>query len=130
MEAREQSSPFEGTPWSNDEEIYDFAIKKQQRYECKWDEVVPFLTAEGLDSDYAKSIVDNLKESYESTRTMDKKRKRNVIIFYVILAIVGIFVVRPIAYMISPDYGKYIFMGIVGMGASLFNRYRRDEETQ
>ena len=130
METTNLSSPFEGTPWSNDEEIYDFAIKKKQRYECDWNDVVPFLTAEGLDSNYAQAIVENLKVSFKASPAKDKKSKRNAIIFSVIWAVLAVFIIRPISYMMSPDYGRYIFIGIIGIGFGIINQYRKGENAR
>lgn len=67
----EYTSPFEGTPWNSDQEIYDFASQKRYEIGHPWEKVHEFLTAEGLDKDYAEAIIGNLKEQESATNIFD-----------------------------------------------------------
>lgn len=97
--------------------------------DSEWDEIVSMLTSEGLNADYAQAIVDNLKEETEkSSYAKSKNRKLIVVALSVVWAIIAVFFIRPLSYMMSPEYGRYIFIGIVGIGLGIINQYRKGEE--
>lgn len=58
------SSPFVGTPWNSDQEIYNYAVHR--RYELGWDwiDVKNDLTSNGLNERYADAIIQNLIQAY------------------------------------------------------------------
>lgn len=126
MENIELNSPFIGTPWKSDQEIYDFALEKRKIFECDWDEIESLLKSQDLDPDYAAAIVANLKEQEETLAPQDiKKRKWIAAGLSVVWAIIAVLIVRPLAYMMSPEYGRYLFIGIIAIGLSLINQYRK-----
>lgn len=67
----ELTSAFDGTPWNNDQEIYDYASHKKYQLGHAWEEVHGFLVEEGLDKDYAEAIIENLKELENTTTGID-----------------------------------------------------------
>lgn len=57
------SSPFTGTPWKSDQEIYDFASHKRSDLGWEWPQVKAELVKQGLDPGYADAIIENLEEA-------------------------------------------------------------------
>lgn len=127
METIEFKSPFEGTPWNSDQDIYDFASHKRYQLSYEWEDVQSFLTAEGLDHDYAKAIVENLKEQEGLINKEKKKRKWIAAGLSIAWAIIAILFIEPFSYRMSPECGRYIFVGIVAMGLGMIHRYRKGE---
>ena len=126
MDATEFNSPFEGTPWNSDEEIYDFVSHKRNQIGHDWDEIHSFLTAEGLDGDYAHAIITNFqKQAVENQARTNRKWIAGGLAY--LWAIVAVLFIKPISYTMSPEYGRYIFIGIIGVGLALINQYRKGE---
>lgn len=126
MITTEYASPFEGTPWNNDDEIYEFALHKRNQIGYDWEAIHSSLTAEGLNSDYAQAIIANLQEQ-ENARRQSTERKWVAGFLSVLWAILSVYLIRPFAYSISPEYGCYIFIAIIGAGLTLINQYRKGE---
>lgn len=55
------NSPFHGTPWNSDEEIYDFVIIKKYHENEDWEEIKYDLKIRGLDAHYADEIIANVR---------------------------------------------------------------------
>lgn len=55
-----KSYPFQGTPWSSDQEIYDYAMGLKQNVGWEWHNVRNSLVSQGLDEQYADAIIANL----------------------------------------------------------------------
>lgn len=53
-------SPFAGTPWNSDQEIYDYASNLRYNMGWTWENVKNSMVSQGLNSDYAEAIVNNL----------------------------------------------------------------------
>lgn len=127
MEKTELNTPFTNTPWNDDQEIYDFASQKRYQMGHSWEEVHTFLAAEGLDPDYADAIIANMKEQEAITIQDRKKRKWISAGLSIAWAIIAVLIFRPFSYMVSVEYGRYIFIGIMAVGLALINRYRKGE---
>lgn len=127
MSVIESNSPFEGTPWNSDQEIYDFASHKRSQLGHDWDEVHSLLTAEGLNHDYAGAIIANLKEQETFAKQDKKKRKWMAAGLSILWAMIAVLFIRPISFMISPEYGQIIFIALVAIGLGIINAYRKGE---
>lgn len=62
-------SPFHGTPWSSDEEIYDFVIYRKYSAHENWAEIMYDLTIRGLDATYADEIIENVRAEWKKAGT-------------------------------------------------------------
>lgn len=60
-------SVFEGTPWTSDQEIYDYASHRKYNLGWDWNNIKDALIKEGLDADYAQAIIQNLIAASYST---------------------------------------------------------------
>ena len=124
MDAQEIGSQFIGTPWKNDQEIYDFASEKHDVMGWDWNRVKAELVSNGLNESYANGIIHNLKEADEEESKKDNKRKYISWCLSLLFALIAIFVLRPLAYNISPEYGRYIFIGMIAAGLTIIRSYR------
>ena len=124
MNTQEIGSQFIGTPWKNDQEIYDFASERHDVMGRDWNRVKAELIANGLNVSYAEVIIDNLKVVETEEAGNDNKRKYLSWVLSALFAIVAYFVLRPIAYGISPEYGQYILIGMIATGLSLIRNYK------
>ena len=61
------ASPFEGTPWNSDEEIYNYASNKKYNLGWGWNDVKNDLINHGLEEGYADAIIQNLIQTYGHT---------------------------------------------------------------
>lgn len=119
---------LEGTPWNSDQEIVDFALQKRNELGYEWEDVVSLLNSEGLDNDHAEAIISNLREQEEVSAKQDiNERKWIAWVLSFGWAILGVLFIRPLSYMISPEYGRFIFFAIIGLGLSFINQYRKGE---
>lgn len=57
------NSPFDGTPWNNDDEIYDFVIEKKFGNDWDWDSIKASLLKNGLNEEYADAIIANIRKA-------------------------------------------------------------------
>lgn len=124
MEANNNNSQFEGTPWNNDEEIYAFAAELKYDKGHDWETVKSHLISNGLDDNYSDAIILNLKDLESKEKS---KRRKKKIIYYLLNTLwiaFAIAVVRPFAYGISEIYGKIIFIFIVVVGLNIVRQYR------
>lgn len=120
-------STLEGTPWNSEEEIYEFAVNKKYCLGWDWESVKGALINNGLDENYAESIVASLQEA-EKDNDKIKSTAPNKAFCYVLSVAWVIFalcVIRPWAYMWSPEYGRFIFIAIAGFGVTLLRQYRK-----
>lgn len=60
-----------GSPWSTDQEIYDYVIQKRYVEEWEWSDVKDSLMSQGLPEHYADAIIEN-------TQSEGKKAKKSV----------------------------------------------------
>ena len=119
---------LEGTPWNSDQEIVDFALQKRNELGYEWEDVLSLLNSEGLDNDHAEAIISNLKEQEEVSAKQDiNERKWVAGVLSFGWAILAVLFIRPLSYMISPEYGRIIFIAIIGLGLSFINQYRKGE---
>ena len=119
---------LEGTPWNSDQEIVDFALQKRNELGYEWEDVLSLLNSEGLDKDHAEAIISNLREQEEVSAKQDiNERKWIAGVLSFGWAILAVLFIRPLSYMISPEYGRIIFIAIIGLGLSFINQYRKGE---
>ena len=124
MNTQEIGSQFIGTPWKNDQEIYDFASERHDVMGWDWTWVKADLITKGLNEAYADAIIANLKEAETEDKGVKNKRKYISWILSALFAVVAYFVLRPVAYGISPEYGRYILIGMIAAGLSLIRNYK------
>lgn len=62
VSVKEEFDPFANTPWSSDDEIYDFVIQKKYIAEWDWEYIWNELVEKGLHPDYAYAIIEHTKE--------------------------------------------------------------------
>lgn len=58
------ASPLEGTPWTTDDEIYEYASHRRYQLGWDWNDVKTDLVSRGLNGGYADAIIVNLMEAY------------------------------------------------------------------
>ena len=124
MNTQEIGSQFIGTPWNNDQEIYDFAIERHDIMGWEWNRVRGELVSKGLNDTYADAIIANLKDVENEDEGIKNKRKYISWILSALFAVVAFFILRPVAYGISPEYGRYILIGLIAAGLTLIKNYK------
>lgn len=75
-------SQFIGTPWKNDQEIYDFACERHDVMGWDWTRGKADLINKGLNDSYADAIIENLKVVEKEETGNNNKRKYFVGSFY------------------------------------------------
>ena len=108
MNTQEIGSQFIGTPWVNDQEIYDFASERRDVMGWDWNRVKAELVAKGLSVSYADAIIENMKMAEEVSNT---PKTSNMFLRYlggVFLVIVISFVARLLIGPIYPGSEKFI----------------------
>lgn len=93
MEAETPFSPFEGTPWNSDEEIYDYVIDKKYAEEWTWEMVKLSLVQKGLDENYADAIIQNTQEEGKEAKKIVRWSGVREIAVGLLIALVGIYFV-------------------------------------
>ena len=58
--AKENVSPYDGTPWNSDQEVYEFATHKNLNSGWDWYTIRDYLISQGLNQEYANAIIQNL----------------------------------------------------------------------
>ena len=124
MKTQEIGSQFIGTPWKNDQEIYDFVSERHDVMGWDWTRVKADLVANGLKDAYADAIIANLKDVENEDEGVKNKRKYISWILSALFAVVAFFILRPVAYGISPEYGRYILIGLIATGLTLIRNYK------
>ena len=124
MNTQDIGSQFIGTPWNNDQEIYNFASEKHDIMGWDWTRVKADLITKGLNEAYADAIIANLKEAETEDEGEKNKKKYISWILSALFAVVAYFILRPVAYGISPEYGRYILIGMIAAGLSLIRNYK------
>ena len=124
MNTQEIGSQFIGTPWNNDQEIYDFAIERHDIMGWEGNRVRGELLSKGLNDTYADAIITNLKDVENEDEGIKNKRKYISWILSALFAVVAFFILRPVAYGISPEYGRYILIGLIAAGLTLIKNYK------
>lgn len=129
MDAQILESPFAGTPWKNDQEIYDYANHRIVEKGWDWDQVKAALVNEGLNSDYADAIIENLKVATVEVDDVevDKSKKKRKYISWglsILFAVIVSYFLTPLAYVISPTYGRMILIIMISGGLTLIRNYK------
>lgn len=123
MNTQEIGSKFIGTPWKNDQEIYDFASERHDIMGCDWNRIKAELIAKGLNVAYAEAIIDNLEVVETEEAGNDNKRKYISWGLSILFAIIAGIILHPLAYGISSEYGRYILIAMIGVGLSFIRKY-------
>ena len=58
----ETTSPFTGTPWTSEDEIYDYVSNMRYVEAFDWDYIKDCLVDGGLESSYADAIIANMQD--------------------------------------------------------------------
>ena len=124
MNTQEIGSPFIGTPWNNDQEIYDFASERHDVMGWDWTRVKASLIANGLNDAYADAFIENLKVEEREESKKDNKRKYISWGLSILFAFIAYLILRPLAYSMSPEYGRYILTAMIVIGLSFIRKYR------
>lgn len=124
MNTQEIGSQFLGTPWKNDQEIYDFASERHDVMGWDWTRVKADLVANGLNAAYADAIIENLKVVEKEETGNDNKRKYISWGLSILFAFIAYLILRPLAYSMSPEYGRYIIIAMIAVGLSFIRKYR------
>ena len=129
MNTQEIGSQFIGTPWNNDQEIYNFASERHDIMGLDWDKVRVELISKGLNDSYADAIIANLMNVENEDKGTNNKRKYISWVLSALFAVVAYFILRPVAYGISPEYGRYILIGLIATGLTLIKNYREGKDS-
>lgn len=88
-------SPFYGTPWTNDEEIYDHVIRLRYEEEWDWEYIRQNLIDNGLEAYYADAILANTQSEGKKAKTTTRWRGVGELAAAIFLIIVAILVFSP-----------------------------------
>ena len=124
MNTTENGSQFIGTSWKNDQEIYDFARERHGVMGWDWTLVKADLINKGLNDSYADAIIENLKVVEKEETGNDNKRKYISWGLSILFAFIAYLILRPLAYNMSPEYGRYILIAMIAVGLSFIRKYR------
>lgn len=87
------ASPFYGTPWSSDDEIYDYVIQRKYVDHWDWENVKESLMMEGLDGDYADAIIAYLQVEGKKAKKSVRLKGTLEVLLALVIGAVGIYIV-------------------------------------
>ena len=89
-----------------------------------WTRVKADLINKGLNDSYVDAIIENLKVVEKEETGNDNKRKYISWGLSILFAFIAYLILRPLAYSMSPEYGRYILIAIIAVGLSFIRKYR------
>ena len=92
-ETGSEESPFYGTPWKSDEEIYDYVINLRYEREWEWDFIKEILVKDGLQPYYADAIIDNIQAEGRKAKRMVWRKAFIYMFISLVALLVGIYII-------------------------------------
>lgn len=115
---KNQNSVFEGTPWTSDQEIYDYVVRRKFEEEWTWEAVRESLIESGLPSYYTDAIIENSQAEGQKAKKIVRLRGWGEVALSIIIFIVGLFIVMTPYYELKT---RGYIMWIVGSMALLID---------
>lgn len=110
----ETATPFTGTPWTCDDEIYDYVYHKRYVEEWDWDYIKDCLVESGLEFSYAEAIICNMQtEGYVAHENTAWKGLAKILLGLIVFFVGGWLVIS------NPHFhlrGRGYFLLIFGSG--------------